>query len=297
MMRRIYLFFLVLIFPFCLNAQSDSLRIKIAKLTEPALGKVGIAIMNIESGDTITYNGKLHLPMQSVFKFPIAMAIMSKVDSGKLSLNKKIHLSKSDMIPETYSPLRDKYPAGNVDISIRDLLSYMVSQSDNVACDALIKFLGGPKAVNNYVHGLGATGIQIVVNEDSMHKARDVQYNNWCEPQQMIYLLYSFYEGKYLSKNSTALLYKIMTETTTSPKRIRGLLPKDAVVAHKSGSSGTYTDGVTPATNDVGIITLPNGKHVILAAFVSDSHAANDSIRETVIAKTARLLWDNAAKK
>ncbi len=296
-MKRIYLVAIAAIFCNYISAQTDSLRIKIEQISDAAKGKVGIAIMNIESGDTLTYNGKLHLPMQSVFKFPIAMAILNKVDSGKLSLDKTIHFSKEDMIPETYSPLRDKYPNGNVDVSVKELLSYMVSQSDNVACDALIKLLGGPQYINNYLHGLGANGIRIVANEADMHKARDVQYNNWCEPWQMVNLLCNFYQGKYLSKESTALLYKIMTETTTSPKRIKGLLPEGTTVAHKSGSSGTYTDGVTPATNDVGIITLPNGKHIILAAFVSDSRAANDSIRDLVIAKIAKLLYDSKWKK
>jgi len=216
-MKRIYLVAIAAIFCNYISAQTDSLRIKIEQISDAAKGKVGIAIMNIESGDTLTYNGKLHLPMQSVFKFPIAMAILNKVDSGKLSLDKTIHFSKEDMIPETYSPLRDKYPNGNVDVSVKELLSYMVSQSDNVACDALIKLLGGPQYINNYLHGLGANGIRIVANEADMHKARDVQYNNWCEPWQMVNLLCNFYQGKYLSKESTALLYKIMTETTTSP--------------------------------------------------------------------------------
>jgi beta-lactamase class A len=273
-------------------AQTDSLRIKIARIADSAKGIVGLAIMNMETGDTLTYNGSAHLPMQSVFKFPIAMAILSKVDSGKLTLDQKIHFTKVEMNPKTWSPLRDKYPGGNVDVTIRELLSYMVSNSDNIACDKLIELLGGPKQVENYMRVIGATGIAIAANEDQMHSAWDVQYTNWCESQQMMYLLYNFYNGKYLSKSSTAFLIKIMEETTTSPKRIKGLLPEGDVVAHKSGTSETNKKtGITAATNDVGIITLPNGKHIILVAFVSDSKA-NDETRDRVIAKIAKLLWN-----
>ncbi|WP_243147428.1 serine hydrolase [Scytonema sp. UIC 10036] len=73
-----------------------------------------------------------------------------------------------------------------------------------------------------------------------------------------------------------------MIETSTGPNRIKGLLPKGTVVAHKTGTSATV-NGVTAATNDVGLVTLPNGQHLAIAVFVSDSQAT-DAIREEVIA-------------
>ncbi|HTB06170.1 MAG TPA: class A beta-lactamase, subclass A2 [Bacteroidia bacterium] len=288
-MKKFSILAFVFLTHFCIA--QDSLRTRIEQIAKSAKGIVGVSIMNIETGDTLTLNGKAHLPMQSVFKFPIAMAILNKVDSGKLSLDKKIHLKKEDMIPKTWSPLRDKYPNGNVDISIRDLLSYVVSQSDNVACDVLLEVLGGPKYVENYMHSLGIKGIAIEFTEAQMHSAWDIQYKNWCEPNEMMHLLNGFYAGKYLSKSSTTLLVKIMEETVTSPKRLKGLLPEGTTVAHKSGTSGTNTDSVAAATNDVGIITLPNGKHIIMAAFVSDAKA-NDASRDLVIAKIARAVYD-----
>jgi beta-lactamase class A len=278
----------------CTTEKPDNnLRTDISTISQSAKGTVGIALMNLEDGDTLTYNGSYHSPMQSVFKFPIAMAILNKVDSRMLSLDQQIHISKEQMTPKTWSPIRDKYPDGNIDMSIRDLLGYVVSQSDNVACDVLLQTLGGPKQVENYLHNIGVKDIAIVATEAEMHGAWNVQYNNWCTPQQMMYLLADFYKGKYLSPSSTAFLIKIMTETTTSMKRIRGLLPEGTIVARKSGSGPTNDSGLTSATNDVGIITLPNGKYLVLAAFVSDSKA-NDSIRDLVIAKIAKAAYDNA---
>lgn len=81
-----------------------------------------------------------------------------------------------------------------------------------------------------------------------------------------------------------------MTETRTGLKRIKGLLPERTVVAHKTGTSSTV-NGVTAATNDVGLVTLPSGQHLAIAVFVSDSQAT-DVIREEVIAKVARAAWD-----
>ncbi|MGZ3814852.1 MAG: class A beta-lactamase, partial [Mucilaginibacter sp.] len=190
----------------------------------------------------------------------------------------------------TWSPLRDKYPDGT-EIALSDLLSYMVSLSDNNACDFLLKKLGGPETVENYIRSLGINGINIVASEGDMAKAWEVQYTNWCKPADVVHLLDIFYEGKALSKSSNEFLWKIMTETSTGPHRIKGLLPQGAIVAHKTGTSGTNDEGLTPATNDVGIITLPNGKHLAIAVLVCNSKA-DETTRDGVIAQIAKAAWD-----
>ena len=128
-----------------------------------------------------------------------------------------------------------------------------------------------------------------------MASAWEVQYTNWGKPADLVQLLDIFYSGKALSKTSNDFLMKIMTETTTGPHRIKGLLPKDAVVAHKTGTSPTNAEGLTPATNDIGIITLPNGKHLAIAIMVCNSKA-DEATREAVIAKIAKAAWDHYGK-
>lgn len=280
----------------CACTKHNDLRDKINQLSQAANGTVGIAIEDIESGDTLSFNGSYHSPMQSVFKFPIALTVLSQVDKGTLSLSQKIRLTKADVADTlTWSPIRDKYPKGDTDISIDELLQSMVSHSDNIACDIFLKKLGGPEVVENFMHGLGINGIHIVATEAQMHSGWDVQYNNWCEPKEMTHLLKIFYEGKCVSKSSTDYLMKVMDETTTCPKRIKGLLPEGTVVARKSGT-GPTKDGLTSATNDVGIITLPNGNQLILSAFVSDSKAA-DTTRDAVIARITKAAWDEFNNK
>ena len=281
--------------PFCVKAQ-DPLRDKIVELAKPAKGIVGVSVLGLEDRDTLNYNGNARLVLHSVMKFPIAMAVLHLVDSGLFTLDKTIHIKKKDL-PKTYSPLRDKYPDGNVDVSLRDLLSYMISQSDNDACDILLKFLGGPDQVEYYIQNtLKVRGINIETSEGDMAKSWEVQYTNWCKPRDMVKLIDVFYTGKALTLASRDFLYKIMTETTTGPNRIKALLPPGTVVAHKTGSSGTNEAGLSPATNDVGIITLPNGKHVAIAVFVTNS-TADEATRELVIANIAKAVYDRQLEK
>jgi beta-lactamase class A len=96
-----------------------------------------------------------------------------------------------------------------------------------------------------------------------------------------------------LSAESQALLLKLMTESIPGAKRLKGQLPAGTVVAHKTGTGG-MRDGITSATNDIGIITLPNGTHLAVAVFVSDS-SADEATRESVIARMAKAAWDWAS--
>lgn len=270
---------------------AQSLREKVQQIAAEAKGKVGVAYVDLETGDTLTLNGTAHLPMQSTFKFPIAMAVLHDVDGGKLSLDQKIRLRKKDMPLKTWSPMRDKYPDGG-EVTLQEALGYMVSQSDNVACDVLIKLTGGTDKIESYIHSLGVTDIAIKATEAEMAKEWNVQYTNWSEPIAYTKLLSILYKGTALSLKSNDILWKMMVNTTTGPKRLKGLLPSGTIVAHKTGTSGTNDKGITAATNDVGVIQLFNKKHIALAVMVSDS-PADEVTREAVIAKIAKAFADN----
>ncbi len=254
-------------------------------------GELGAAVLDLETGDTVGLNGTGRYPMQSVFKFPLAMAVLHEVDRGKLSLDQKIFVTPEDLLPDTWSPLREKYPQGNVHVTVDELLSLTVSLSDNNGCDILFRLLGGTEVVDRYVKSLGVTGMNIVADEEEMAKSWEVQYRNWCEPLAMVQLLRLFWEGNALSDTSTAYLRRIMEETTTGPARLKGLLPAGVRVAHKTGSSGTSTEGITAATNDAGIITGARGGAYAIAVFVKDSPDSQEA-REGLIARVARVSWD-----
>jgi beta-lactamase class A len=273
-------------------AFGDSLRTKIEHIAGRASGKVGVAITGFEKYDTLTINGSDKFPMQSVFKYPLALTILNQVDKGKFSLEQKIHLRKKDLLPDTWSPLRKKYPEGGVDITLDDLLTITVSQSDNNGCDMLFRLIGGTQKVERYIHELGIKDIAIVATEEEMHWDWQIQYRNWCTPAAMTQLLFKFFNGKILSEKSRDYLYRVMAKTSTGKGRLNGLLPEGTVVAHKTGSSGENDSGIAAATNDVGIVTLPNGKYFIIAVFVSDSKA-DEKTRNNIIAEIAKAVWDD----
>ncbi len=276
------------------NAQTASLRATLDSIAGSIHAKVGIAVYDIDSPDTLTVGGGGRYPMQSVYKLPLAMAVLHAVDQGKLSLTQKVRLRKKELLPNTWSPLRDKYPRGNVDVTLDEILRFTVAQSDNNGCDILFRMMGGPPAVERFIHSLGVTAIAIRNTEAEMHRDGTAQYRNWCTPGAMALLLKKLQRGEALAPATTAHLLDIMERTTTGPGRIRGLLPGGTVVAHKTGSSGEY-GGMIPATNDVGVITLPDGRHVALAVFVSDAKE-EESRCEEVIAAVARAVWDASVR-
>jgi len=271
--------------------QNDSLRAKVQRIIASAKGRVGVAVVGLKDSDTLTFNGTEKFPMFSVFKFPIALAVLDRVDKGRLSLGRKVYVRKRDLPPNTWSPMREKYPRGNRNFTIDELLQYTVALSDNNTTDILLRLVGGPDSVNQYIHDLGIKDVAVVASEAQLAKAESLQYSNGSTPNAMAQLLRMFYEAKILSAGSTEYLWKVMVKTSTGPGRIKGLLPEGTIVAHKTGSSGT-DNGITLATNDVGIVTLPNGRNFAIAAFVAEARAEEKAC-EAVIAQITRAVWEH----
>lgn len=218
------------------------------------------------------------------------MAVLHQVDLGKLTLDQKVQITKVDYVSQQqYSPIRDKFPNGT-EMSLREVLRYAVSQSDGSASDVLLRQLGGASAVSQYLESLGITGIKVINTEKEIGSDNAVQYRNWAQPTQIVALLKVMQEGRGLSKDSQSLLMRLMTKTSAGSHRLKAKLPTGTVVMHKTGTSGII-DGLTAATNDVGLIMLPSGKHLAVAVFVLDSKA-DESIRESVIANVAKAMWD-----
>ncbi len=271
--------------------QEGALRKEIQRILDQADGRVGVAIVGPGRRDTLTFNGDARFPMQSVYKFPLALAVLHRVDRGELSLDQKIHIRRDELLPGTWSPLRERYPLGDVDLTLDDLLGFTVSQSDNNGCDILFRLLGGTDVVDRYVHTLGIDGMAVVATEEEMHTGWDHQYRKWSSPRAMARLLSMFSQDSILSAASRDYLWRLMAATGTGPGRLRGGLPPGTVVAHKTGSSGVNESGIAAATNDAGIVVLPDGRQLVIVVFVSDS-VAEENAREGVIADIARAAWN-----
>jgi beta-lactamase class A len=105
-------------------------------------------------------------------------------------------------------------------------------------------------------------------------------------PKGMVSLLQALAEGRLLGADSTEHLLRVLTETVTFPDRLKAGLAPGWTLGHKTGSSGGL-GGVEVATNDVGILTAPDGERISVAVFVSDSRASAPE-RAAVIAGVAR---------
>jgi beta-lactamase class A len=270
-------------------AQSP-LQQQIASIAADAKGKVSVACSLPGTKLDCDYNPHAHVPMQSVFKFPLAIAVLQQAEAGRLSLDQQVRFMTSDRYPGSYSPLQTAHPEANIDVPLRELLRLSVSLSDNIATDILLRLIGGPKAVQQTMDSLGFGAIHIVDTEAQMHDNENLQYRNDAEPAAMVGLLRLIADKSPLTPADTKLLNEWMEGLASSPKRIRGMLPAGTVVAHKSGSSG-IENGMAAATNDVGLITLPDGRRLAIAIFVTDSHADADT-GEAVIARIAKAVYD-----
>ncbi len=273
---------------------NDSLRDQIEQIVSIKNAVVGVAIAGGDGKDEISINGDRRFPMQSVFKFHIGLKMLSEIDKGKFSLDQKIEIKKSELLPGLYSPIREKYPEGTT-LTIAEILEYTVSMSDNVGCDVLLKLLGGPSVVESYFAANKIKDVSIKINEEVMQGNWDRQFENWTTPKAANKTLKAFYGNKknLLSKKGHDFIWKVMRETSTGKDRLKGNLPEGTVVAHKTGWSGTHkTTGITAAVNDIGIVFLPNGKHFFISVFVTDSKEDGDT-NEKIIADIAKAAWDH----
>ena len=271
----------------------SGLKTEFEKIAKDAKGRVGVAVMLLESRESADLRGDEHFPMHSVYKLPIAMAVLQRVDKGELKLDQTVRVEKSDFVGRgMYSPVRDKYPEG-AQLTTAELLHYTVSESDGTTSDVLLNLGGGPRGVMAFLDEIKVSGINVVNSEKEIGRDWQTQYANWATPKGAVELLAALQTRRGLSPESQALLLKLATESVHGAKRLKGQLPEGTVVAHKTGT-GLTRDGIASATNDIGIITLPEDRHLAVAVFVSDS-TADDATRESVIARIAKAAWDWAS--
>lgn len=269
---------------------ASALGQKIRSIAAEAEGRVAVACSLPGSPLNCDLNANAKPPMQSVFKLPLAVTVLHQIEQGSLSLDQAIRFRPDDRIlPHVYSPLQNKYPEASVDVPILELLRLTVSLSDNVAADILLRSVGGPRAVTDYIASLGVVGFHLEDGEDVLHRDVTAQYRNWFEPTGAVQLLRRISDSSSLSSTHTALLLGWM-ETSVKSARLKGDLPAGTAVAHKAGTSDV-DEGIARATNDIGLITLPDGRRLAIAVFITDSKA-DEVTREKVIARIARAAYE-----
>lgn len=291
-MKKIIVAFIIMCFGIAAVRSQDKfaeLRTELSSVIAPFQGTVGIAIIDLQNNDTLTVHNTTHFPMMSVYKLPQAIAVLQKADNGTLLLQEKIRITKDMLDDFTWSPLKKQHPGDTVELTIKELIGYTISYSDNLACDVLFERLGGTKTVHNFLQKSGFAHIVVKNTEREMGKDISLMYENSSTPFEICRLLKKLYEKELLSDSSTAFLLECMTTNFTSSARLKGLLSSEYTIAHKTGTN--VSDSLVYACNDVGIVSFPHGKKLAISVFTMNAKETY-SASENIIAKITKIIVD-----
>lgn len=267
-------------------------------------------------------HGTERFPMQSVFKVPVALWLLARIDQGHSSLDTQVSVQEADLRSGPSPAPADPHVGGAYPVA--ELLRMMIQTSDNTATDLLLRAVGGPGQVTARLHALGIDGIDVSRTEGELIlEAHGIPYSpeaavravadekiaavpgvvrraaseayladprDTATPDAMVLLLARLQKGELLSGSSTHLLLDVMAGTKTGAKRLRAGIPEGLVLAHKTGTSDHFEEQ-RDALGDVGLVTLPDGTHLALAAFVSRSTKGDDQA-ERAIAEAARAAYE-----
>ena len=296
-----------------------SLQAEIAALAEGFEGEVGVAAIHLESGRGVATRGDEPFFLASVYKLPIAIAFLRRVDAGVVGLGDTVRLEPWDFRigRATLAPNR---PGGSGAYTTAQLLESTVSDSDNSASDALLRLAGGPPAVTDTLLAMGFHGIRIDRSEEetllefygiedslpeeertparvtalvqaSSAAARQTAIERFAAypmdagtPVAMAELLDHLWRGELLSPVSTRLLLDLLRNGWIESRIVAGV-PPGTPVWHKTG---TYA---AAAIHDAGIIELPDGTHLIVVVLVRQPRRDVEAAERT-IAAIARAAWD-----
>jgi len=324
MKRNIALFFIVIISlfiavqpAFAEEHNFQNVSQKLEKVSQGLAGRIGVAAQEIGSGERITVNGDETFVMASTYKVAIATTLLDRVDKGQLKLTDLIDISQEMMVAGD-NAIAETFIHPGLKLSVANLLEVMITASDNTATDTCLKLAGGPEAVTKMMRSIGITELRVdrytseilrdfyglpdkayvsvlaaALAKDPTLAAKQPDRNLEFEkedprdhstPKAMLKLLLAIDSGKVLSEKSREILLATMSRTHTGPGRLKGLLPKGTPVAHKTGTIG----GVA---NDVGFVTLPDGRRFAIAVFTKSS-TTSEADRDRAIAEVTRTLYD-----
>lgn len=290
MMRKYLLLFLLGIVG-CPMKAAGGLRERIGRVIENVPAQVGVAVV-LDGKDTLTVNNPVRYPLMSVMKYHQALAVAYYLDKRGLPLSAPVHVGKEDLRPDTYSPLREKYPEGDVCLTVAELLAYTLQLSDNNACDILFDYIGGVSAVDGFLRSIGCSDFSLSKTESDMHADPAACYNNWSTPLAAARLMDRLVNDDFpIDTVYTRFIRNTLLECRTGMSRLPFPVRDTGVrVGHKTGTSDRNADGEWIAINDVGFFLLPDGRRYTLAVFVMHSRLGFEET-EKVMATLSEVVF------
>jgi beta-lactamase class A len=258
---------------------------RLKSLCGGASGDFGVAVIHIETGRTALIEGAKQLPLYSVFKLPLAVAVLKDVEAKKLLLDRKVRVTPEDVAPG--SQFNTDLWRKPIEKTVAELLELSIVRSDNTSSDKLLQLVGGPAAVTQQMCSLGFPNINIQYTVREFAARRDRP--NTGTASDLAHLLAQLQKGEVLQPPQLTLLLGFMTRAMTGgERRLRADLPPGTPVADKTGTGEPGT-----STNDVGLITLPEERgHLAIAVLLSGSKSSVEA-QEKLIAQLARAAYDS----
>lgn len=252
--------------------QTKLLADTISEIVAQYPAEIGVAVI-IDNTDTVTVNNKCIYPMMSVFKLHQALAVCNGLDSKGLSLDTVMVVNRDELDPNTWSPMLKDHQESAISMTVKDLLQYTLSLSDNNASNFMFKRLTGVAQTDSFIATLiPRQSFRIVFSEEEMSAAHERAYENRTTPLGAAVLMNRLFTDSLVSSEKQAFIMKTLEQCSTGTDRIVApLTGKDGItVAHKTGSGYINENGVLAAHNDVAYIRLPGGLCYTLAVFVKD---------------------------
>jgi beta-lactamase class A len=268
-------------------------------------GLVGIAVRDVATGWTTSWNGGRFFPQQSVSKFWVSLTAFQRADAGELDLSQSVTLRRSDLTL-FHQPIAAQIGPNGYTTTINNLIFRALTQSDNTCNDAVLQRAGGPDAVRAMLTRNGISGVRFGPGERLMQsqiaglqwqpsysvgrafyqarasvplERRRTAFRNYVDdpidgatPEGIVTALARLRAGDLLSARSTERMLSIMSQTRTGRQRLRGGLAPGWRLAHKTGT-GQVLGATQAGYNDIGILTAPNGRHYAVAVMIGRTDA------------------------
>jgi beta-lactamase class A len=227
-------------------------------------GRLGVHILDSQSGRRIALDDKSRYAMASTFKLPLAAALLWQADKGAFPLLHPLHIDKGDLLP--HSPILEKaIETGVTELTVRDLCGAAVAYSDNAAANILLKAMGGPGALTQFMRSIGDETTRMDRFEPELNSNLPGDERDTTTPYAMVESMLRIFTQDVLSLGSRALLIDWMTASRTGADRVRKGLPRTWVSSDKTGT------GPNGAVNDL-VLTWPlERRPIIIAVYMSES--------------------------
>lgn len=267
------------------------LKKELTAIADSAKGDVGIAL--IYDGDTLTVNNDAIYPMMSVFKLHQAVALCRMFEENGTSLDSVMTLRRSELDPDTWSPMLKDHSDEEISLPMRRLLEYTLIESDNNASNEMFVRLMPPAACDSVIAGIIPRGsFEIRFNEAEMQADHSRAYSNRTSPLGAAILIDRLFTDTLVGKSYQDFIKSALLRCQTGPDKISAALSETEgiTIGHKTGSGDRDENGRLTASNDVAFITLPDGRHYSLAVFVKDFDGTDAEAAATIARISAAVI-------